>query len=240
MFNLHELSPLKQHWLIRRSNIPVRYLQWDFENIVKDMGTIPTDITAWVDDLLSGEIILTPGNLGKTGVGLLFDGSPGRGKTTHAVAVLNEVVCRLPENAEEAQRLLHVSAADYGHKFRPIYYLTYTEFLNRKKSVFDADLDTKQTLQLELDGFHGRAVDDTFNVRLLVLDDLGKEYGSHYDDFSFDEIVRTRYDKGLPTIITTNVEIEKWDKMYSEAMGSFAHEAFLRVTLEGDDLRRGK
>ena len=38
---------------------------------------------------------------------------------------------------------------------------------------------------------------------------LGKEYGSKYDDSSFDEILRLRYDKSLPTIVTTNVALIK-------------------------------
>jgi DNA replication protein DnaC len=78
------------------------------------------------------------------------------------------------------------------------------------------------------------------NVRVLVLDDLGKEYGSKYDDYSFDDILRSRYDKGLPTIVTTNKSREAWGTAYSEAMGSFAHEAFVRVKLVGEDLRKTK
>jgi DNA replication protein DnaC len=239
VFKIEALPPIKRYWLAKNSNIPVRYLQWDFEDIEKDMGTIPTDLTDWMNDLLSGEIIMKAGNLGKTGLGILFDGSPGRGKTTHAVAILNEFIRALPED-DRASALMHVPPSSYGHKFRPIYYMTYTDFLYRKKAIFDADSDIRASLQDEMDGFHGRCRDDAYNVRLLVLDDLGKEYGSKYDDYSFDDILRTRYDKGLPTIITTNVEMEKWDKMYSEAMGSFAHEAFLRVKLEGEDLRRGQ
>jgi len=89
----------------------------------------------------------------------------------------------------------------------------------------------------EMDGLHGRAKEDWLNVRVLVLDDLGKEYGSKYTDSTFDEILRSRYDKGLPTIITTNVRLEDWEEKYSLAMESFANEAFIRVSLNGDDLR---
>ena len=70
-----------------------------------------------------------------------------------------------------------------------------------------------------------------------MIDDLGKEYGSKYDDTSFDEILRLRYDKALPTIVTTNVRLENWEAEYREAMASFAQEAFIRVPIVGADLR---
>ena len=90
-----------------------------------------------------------------------------------------------------------------------------------------------------MDGFHGRAKEDWLNVRVLVIDDLGKEYkGAGYNDASFDEVLRSRYDKGLPTIITTNVPRENWAAHYGEAMGSFAYEAFNRVEITGKDLRK--
>jgi DNA replication protein DnaC len=115
--------------------------------------------------------------------------------------------------------------------------MTYPEFLSRKKSTFDADGEDKREMNYELDGFHGRSKFDWLNVRVLVIDDLGKEYGSKYDDTSFDEILRLRYDKGLPTIVTTNVRLENWEAKYGEAMGSFANEAFVRVPIIGADMR---
>jgi hypothetical protein len=41
----------------------------------------------------------------------------------------------------------------------------------------------------------------------------------------------------LPTIVTTNVRLENWESQYSEAMASFANEAFIRVPILGSDLR---
>jgi DNA replication protein DnaC len=149
-----------------------------------------------------------------------------------------EVIRRLPENEDLAREILGMSATDYGMQSRPVYYMTFPEFLSRKKALIDADPDTKKELYREMEGFHGRAKEDHLNVRILVLDDLGKEYGSKYDDTSFDEILRSRYDKALPTIITTNVSREKWAGQYGEAMGSFAFEAFTRVRIIGEDLRK--
>jgi DNA replication protein DnaC len=237
-YDLSELSSLKRHWLLRTSNIPRRFLGLTPEDLVAKTGEFPPEINDWLDQVMQGEIIKEIGGLGITGTGLLFDGAPGLGKTTHAVTTLMEVVRRLPDEDREAQNILAINTENFGFNARPIYYMTFPEFLSRKKALIDADPETKKQLMLEMEGFHGRATEDSLNVRVLVLDDLGKEYGSKYDDTSFDEVLRARYDKALPTIITTNVAREKWAAQYGEAMGSFAHEAFTRVRIMGEDRRK--
>lgn len=237
-YEIGKLSPYKRHWIAKNSNIPTRFWGWEPSDIIADKGDFPQDILDWLSDVNAGVIIKNPGGLGNTGVGLLFDGMPGMGKTTHAVTVLTEFVRNLPEDDAEARAILRLKPEDYGLKLRPVYYLTFTDLLQKKKAMFDADADERRELHREMEGFHGRADDDRLNVRLLVLDDLGKEYGSKYDDFSFDELLRARYDKGLPTIVTTNKSLEIWGTQYSGAMGSFAHEAFRRIQLTGDDLRK--
>ena len=239
-YDIRDLSAKKRHWLLRNSNIPRRFIGLEPADIEKKMGSFPKSIDTWMEKVLAGDSVRCIGGIGTTGVGLLFDGGPGLGKTTHAVTTAMEIVRRLPEDEDEARKILDVKAEDYDLSFRPIYYLTFPEFLSRKKAMIDADPETKRRLHIEMEGFHGRlpSNQDAMNVRILVLDDLGKEYGSKYDDTSFDEILRSRYDKGLPTIVTTNVSREKWAQQYTEAMGSFAFEAFKRVRLLGEDLRQ--
>jgi DNA replication protein DnaC len=238
-YSLADLSPIKRHWLIRSSNIPSRFIGIGRERIISDLGSYPKQIDSWIDMVNEGLVIKKVGGLGTTGVGILMDGSPGLGKTTHAVSVLQELIRALPDDDAEARKILHYIGDDYGLAARPIYYLTFPEFMARKKALIDASEDERQELNREMDGFHGRAKEDWLNVRVLVLDDLGKEYGSKYTDASFDEILRSRYDKGLPTIITTNVRLEDWGDKYSQAMESFAHEAFVRLSIKGNDLRTG-
>jgi DNA replication protein DnaC len=238
-YDLGELSSVKVQWLLKNSNIPTRFMGLEPNDIIKKTGSFPAEIEDWLEVALRGDVIRKIGGLNTTGVGLLFDGAPGLGKTTHAVTTLMEFIRRLPENAEQAAKILGAKPQDLDHALRPIYYMTFPEFLSRKKASFEADPETKAKMHLEMEGLHGRAKEDWMNVRLLVLDDLGKEYGSKYDDTSFDEILRSRYDKALPTIVTTNVAREKWAAQYGEAMGSFAFEAFQRVSIEGKDLRRG-
>lgn len=237
-YDISKLSSEKAHWLLRQSNIPRRFLGMEPADIVANTGKFPVTVEKWLDNALAGNNIKQIGNLGKTGMGILFDGGPGLGKTTHAVTTIMEFVRRLPDDEAAAREILGIKKDDYGLHSRPVYYMTFPEFLSRKKALMSADEETKKSLYQEMEGFHGRAKDDYLNVRVLVLDDLGKEYGSDYNNTSFDEILRSRYDKALPTIITTNVMREDWEKQYGQAMGSFAHEAFKRVRIIGEDLRQ--
>ena len=236
-YQLGDLMPVKRYWIARNGNIPERFWGREFEDIKRDTGRENTDIQEWILDLLAGKIIKNPGGLGETGVGLLLEGDPGRGKTTTAVTTIMEVVRQLPESLTEMARIFHYTYDDCGFKARGIYYLTMPDFINKQKAIWDADPDEKRELQREFDGFYGRAKEDWLNVRILILDDLGKEYGSDFNKVTFDDVLRARYDKGLPTIITTNKPLLQWKRDYSEAMHSFAREAFRRVTLEGKDQR---
>jgi DNA replication protein DnaC len=237
---MEELTVQKERWLTKRANIPIRYQGWTKERIVNDMGKFPQAIDSWIDAVLTGEVIKSPGTAGTTGLGLLFDGGPGLGKTTHAVVAAMELIRRMPDDDVSLRKLFHIRAADFGEGFIPVYYTTFPEFLSLKKKAFDAEPDEKRAINGFIEGLHGRSNDDGKNVRILVLDDLGKEFGSQYNDTSFDELLRSRYDKGLPTIITTNVLRELWSTQYSEAMGSFAYEAFSHVKLSNADLRKRK
>jgi len=237
---LNELSPLKRYWLTKSSNIPIRYEGWTRGRIVEHLGKFPILIDEWLDDAIDGKIILNPGGVGTTGVGLLFDGGPGEGKTTHAVVTAAEFIRRLPDDENEMRKVLHVKQGELGRSFRAIHFLTFPEFLSLKKAAFDAEPEERREIHRQIEGFHGRAKEDWMNVRLLIIDDLGKENSSTYNDSSFDDLLRSRYDKGLPTIITTNHMRENWAVQYGEAMGSFAHEAFRRVRILNKDLRRAK
>lgn len=238
-YDLSTLSPLKRAWIVHNSNIPDRFLGWGKEDIINDLGTFPKEIDTWLEQALTGKIIKRQGGLGTTGVGLLFDGKAGRGKTTHAVTTIMEFIRQLPEDEAEMAKILGYKSDDLSRKARPIYYLTFPDLFNRKKAIFDASGEDRQRMIDEMEGLHGRAKDDRLNVRVLVLDDLGKEYGSTFNDAAFDEILRSRFDKAIPNLVTTNVLRENWSKQYKDAMGSFAYEAFRQVTLDnGIDLRR--
>ena len=236
-FNPQHLTSYKKLWL-SMSGIPPRFMGVDRERIIDDVGSYPQAMDDWAMLVNSGSVILKEGGLGTTGVGLLLDGEPGKGKTTHAVAALQQFLLDLPDDPADVANFLKYKRDGFSVSSRVIRYMTYPEFLTLKKSVMDLEGIEKANRVAEVEGLHGRSSDDGLNVRILVLDDLGKEYGTAYNGSSFDEILRSRYDKGLPTIVTTNVALENWDTAYSPAMQSFAHEAFSRVQLTGNDLRK--
>lgn len=238
-YDINSLSRLKRAWITYNSNIPPRFFGFSREDIINDLGSFPKEVDTWLEQAWDCKIIKRQGGLGTTGVGLMFDGPPGRGKTTHAVTTMMEFIRHLPEDEAAMAKILGYKPEDFSMKSRPIYYLTFPDLFNRKKAIFDARDEERQRLIDEMEGLHGRAKDDRLNVRLLVLDDLGKEYGSTFNDSAFDEILRSRHDRTFPSIVTTNVLRENWGKQYKDAMGSFAYEAFRQVTLDNNiDLRR--
>jgi DNA replication protein DnaC len=77
-------------------------------------------------------------------------------------------------------------------------------------------------------------------VPLLLWDDQGKEHdsGSGWIGSEVYRILRTRFDRCLPTLATTNVPLPKWSEKYESAMFSFLHEAFDAAAIGGEDWRR--
>jgi len=61
-----------------------------------------------------------------------------------------------------------------------------------------------------------------YKVKLLVVDDVGKEHrtATGFAEDQLDFLVRTRLNRGLPTIYTSNVPLYQWGSQYSESMRS--------------------
>ena len=143
-----------------------RFLGLEPSDITDRTGLFPSEVSTWIDDVLEDHVIKQVGKIGTNGVGLLFDGTPGLGKTTHAVVAAMEVVRRLPDDEVKAASIFGIDQKNFGLGFKPIYYMTYPEFLSRKKSTFDADAEDKREMNYELDGFHGRSKFDWLNVQI--------------------------------------------------------------------------
>ena len=95
--------------------------------------------------------------------------------------------------------------------------------------------------ELLYNGILGEATDDTYNVRVLVLDDVGKEHASAsgWQKNMLHHVLRTRFNHGLPTIVTTNIKLDDWEAHYGSATQSFVHEAFVYVNMDSlVDLRK--
>jgi DNA replication protein DnaC len=157
-----------------------------------------------------------------TGRGLTFVGQNGVGKTHLACVVM-------------------AAAMDARHKIECIELSTYIDLWQElwgvQKSDYDEDLERAHYLREQL-----RYIK---RVHFLLLDDLGREHESvsGWSNERVFDLLRYRYNRCLPTLITTNIPIEnpqaKMDlkRRYSEGMSSFLQEATIIIEMEGEDYR---
>lgn len=229
MFKLAEVKIRRRTWL-QTSNIPTRH----FGKVLDDCQDAPKkaleDVRRWIGAVADGKVIRVPGGP-LCGKGLLMYGLPGRGKTTVALAAIQEMMTTLSPEA----------FAPSPHKVlvRPCYFITFNDLLELKGATMNSDSDVSDDTLYN--GILGDSKDDAYNVRVLVLDDVGKEHASlsGWQKNMLHHVLRTRFNHGLPTIVTTNISREDWVQVYGDATGSFAKEAFAYVPIsqENRDLR---
>ena len=228
MFKVNELPVRRSSW-IKSCAIPRARLGWEFDdcNAVskKDIDLIKR----WLSKIESGDIIRADGQQ-SCGKGLLLVGSPGHGKTTLALTIIQDIIKRFdmePFKVTDGRVLV-----------KPCYFMTYNSIIELRGTLIEGGTDEQERLFL---GLHGESVDDAYNVRVLVIDDIGKEHvtASGWHKTLLHHILRTRFNNGLPTIVTTNLPVSAWSSAYGDATGSFIHEAFVTIELESikGDLR---
>jgi DNA replication protein DnaC len=176
-----------------------------------DNGPAVDKVKIWLEQVRAGVVIKSPGSP-FSGLGLLLVGLPGHGKTTLASVAVQELIRTMPFETEQ-----------------PALFMDYPKFLRLEKTAF-----SDPSVEDDLRKIYG---DDRHSIPLFILDDLGKEYRTQagWAENVFDALLRARFNTGLPTIVTTNVKTSKWRATYSEAMASFAHEAFMWVEVESDN-----
>lgn len=221
MFDISSLRP-SVRLQIKSSAVPTRFVGLEFSDLDPYEGNTVDSVQKWVRRVVNGEVINAAGSR-MCGRGLLLVGKPGHGKTTLSAVTAQEVI-----------RAAAPSLWGESIVKRPVLFTDYPKLLRLQQRAWKEDGESDQAL---MDAVFGEAGND--NVQLLVLDDLGKEHrtASGWAENTFDAVLRARYNAGLPTIVTTNVPLKQWADTYGEPMESFAHEAFIPmsvVSLEGD------
>ncbi|MDO5014466.1 MAG: ATP-binding protein [Clostridia bacterium] len=81
-------------------------------------------------------------------------------------------------------------------------------------------------------------IDIVLSCDLLILDDLGTEFNTPFNNSAFYNIINTRISKGLPMIINTNLSIEQLENRYEERIMSRMLGYFDFLYFIGKDVRQ--
>jgi DNA replication protein DnaC len=222
MYNIKSLQPSRRAQIMT-AGLPMKTLGMEFSDL--DPSPALEVVKGWVASVIKGDVILAAGKP-SCGVGLLLVGTPGQGKTTMASTALQELIRGIPVDA---------SGVLPRHLGR---FMDYPKYLRLQQKKWDEGNDDVYDIGFQLDSIRGD-LGSIDNTRVFILDDLGKEYRtqSGWSENQFDALLRSRFNAGLPTIVTTNVPKQDWGKVYGEPMGSFVNEAFIPVVVsssEGD------
>lgn len=158
-----------------------------------------------------------PVNREQYGVGILLCGDQGTGKTTLACAAATSV------------------KRSYG---KSVYFTRWASYLNARLTMNSPDFDYFDSVDLA----YATTVRQVAESFLLVLDDVGHEHssGSGYGERLLDELLRTRFDAGMPTIITTNLTAAEWMQRYDAVFRSFMRQACPPIYFGGSDRRAAR
>jgi DNA replication protein DnaC len=230
VFKIKDIKTRRQAWL-KLAHIPPHLVGWELEDCAAIISEDMEDVKLWLKLLKDKKIIRVQGGK-KCGQGLMFYGTPGQGKTTLALAVIQEII--------RTFSLEELDVKNNNSLVRPCFFTTYNEILNIKGAMINGSATDDQ--DVIYNGMLGLCEQDSFNIRVLIIDDIGKEHASlsGWQRNLLHEVLRTRFNNGLPTIVTTNIKLEDWAALYGDSTESFANEAFSYIPIASStgDLRK--
>ena len=75
---------------------------------------------------------------------------------------------------------------------------------------------------------------------LLILDDLGAEFSTSFTNAAVYQLMNSRLNKRLPTIISTNLTLQELLKLYGERVFSRLIGSYVPLFFVGQDVRQKK
>ena len=149
-------------------------------------------------------------NFDKKDENLLFLGKPGLGKTFLSTCIAKELINKQ-------------YSVIYETAYKTVSML---EELKFKKAENEEKLKFK--------------VDKLYSCDLLILDDLGSEFSTHYTTSALFDIINSRLISGKKTVINTNLSISELSEKYGERVVSRLYGHYQLLNFIGSDIRIDK
>jgi len=215
-------SEAREHYLLldeesRRNTDFTTKLIWDLANIPKIYQDL--DISKdWCGDESAQrfvqEYFQQLDYFFDNGIGVIFLGPNGTGKTFLATQILKEAI------------------RSFDYRFPPLfsgYFSTFSDMISFYTEGW-VDQDSRRMFEVKVE-----------QVDILVIDDIGAEYmrrNSNLNQAALDEVLRKRiYEKKI-NIITSNKSFEQLKENYGSNIISLLGERTLKVIVSGEDFRR--
>ena len=116
---------------------------------------------------------------------------------------------------------------------------------NGYQVIFDSSSNLLRKLEKEhfsssRDTTYDGAQDELINCELLIIDDFGTEFCTQFTVSAIYNVINSRINKNLPVIISSNLDIEGIEKVYSERIASRIIGSYRSIRFFGNDIRQIK